>query len=187
MIRYLRGKLVAVDGNNVIIDVNGVGYGVTVPIGDALNMCEGSEVLVHTYLNVREDIMELYGSVDKEVMKLFKKLIDVSGIGPKIAIGILSKVTVNDLITAIVSEDVSFISTCPGIGKKTSERLILELKDKLCLEGGMTSTSNSVKEEAYEALISLGYKKGDSKKIIDKIYKKGMNIEEVIKAALSNN
>ena len=101
------------------------------PVCELESEKEGSEIEVYTYLHVREDCMDLYGSREKKTIELFKKLIDVSGIGPKVAMGILSKLDANDVIYAILRGDTTTIVSCPGVGKKTAERLVLELKDKL--------------------------------------------------------
>lgn len=193
MIGHLKGKVYDLGENYLIIDVHDVGYKVTIPQTELLEMREGDEVLLHTYLHVKEDILDLYGSKDEKVIGLFKRLIEVSGIGPKVAMGILSKMIPMDLISAIINSDVTTICSCPGIGKKTAERLILELRDKLMKQGETASTTSikkakedkDVKEECFEALVSLGYKRNESKAIIEKVYKPGMNLEDLIRKALT--
>ena len=196
MIGYLKGEIIDIEENTALIDVNNIGFKVMMPSYDLYDETEGNEITVFTYLNVKEDALDLYGSKDKRVMELFKKLIEVSGIGPKTAMTMLSKFDVNDLICAIINADAKLISTCPGIGLKTAERAVLELKDKLIKQGENLKTSKTktqikneeensqVKDEAYEALINLGYKRQDAKQIIEKVYEEGMTIEEVIKKAL---
>ena len=200
MIGYLKGEIIEINDNVVLINVNNVGFKVTLPSFDVYDEVEGSEMVLYTYLNVKEDALDLYGSKDKKVIEVFKRLIEVSGIGPKVAMGILSKLEVNDIICAIIEENVALISTCPGVGKKTAERLVLELKDKLTKQGFGLENNNSgkttkisknkdeekqVKDEAYEALLNLGYKRSDAKNIIDKIYESGMTLDELIKKSLT--
>lgn len=134
MISYIRGELVAIEEDKVIIDVNGVGYGIFMP-AQSLNQLPsaGNEVKVHTYLNVREDAMQLFGFLTKDDLLVYKLVIGVSGIGPKGGLAILSTLTPNDLRFAVASSDVKAISAAPGIGKKTAEKLIIELKDKLSI------------------------------------------------------
>lgn len=197
MIGYLKGKILDIEDNNVIIDVHDVGYKVCMPNYDVYDEEEGNEIKCYTYLHVKEDALDLYGSKDKKVMELFKRLIEVSGIGPKTAMGILSKFDASDLICAIINADSNMISQCPGIGKKTAERLVLELRDKLMKQNtdldttkvkaakAQKSENNEVKEEAYDALVNLGYKKQDAKQIIEKSYADGMTLEELIKKCLT--
>ena len=196
MIGFLRGELIEIDENVALINVNNIGFRVTMPQMELYDELEGSEITVYTYLNVKEDALDLYGSKDKKVIELFKRLIEVSGIGPKVAMGILSKLEVNEIICAIIDANVALISTCPGVGKKTAERMVLELKDKLTkTEIGVSAKENNktgdnakenvVKEEAFEALINLGYKRSDAKSIIEKVYESYMKVEDVIKKALT--
>ena len=132
MISYIRGELAALEKEKVIVDVGGVGYGIYMP-GQAMALLPptGSEVKIHTYLNVREDAMQLFGFLTRDDLEIFKLLIGVSGIGPKGGLSILSKLSPDDLRYAVLAGDVKAISAAPGIGKKTAEKLIIELKDKL--------------------------------------------------------
>lgn len=196
MIGYLKGEIIDIEDNTALINVNNIGFKVMMPSYDLYDELEGNELEIYTYLNVKEDALDLYGSKDKRVMNLFKKLIEVSGIGPKTAMAMLSKFDVNDLICAIINADAKLISSCPGIGMKTAERAVLELKDKLTKQAeGTDSTkvkeakkekeeNNKVKEEAYEALINLGYKRQEAKTIIEKVYEEGMTLEDLIKKSL---
>lgn len=195
MIGFLKGEILDIEDNTALINVNNIGFRVTMPALDLYDEIEGSEITVYTYLNVREDALDLYGSKDKKVIALFKRLIEVSGIGPKVAMGILSKLDVNDIVYAIIKEDVNLISTCPGVGKKTAERLVLELKDKLIKDGHSVDDKSTkvkareenkeIKDEAYEALLNLGYKRADAKSIIEKVYEDNMSLEDLIKKALT--
>ena len=130
MISYIRGELAAVEEEKVIVDVNGVGYGICMP-EQSMNILPqiGEEVKLHTYMNVREDAMQLFGFLTRDDLKVFKLVIGVSGIGPKGGLNILSQLSADGLRFAVLSNDVKAISASPGIGKKTAEKLILELKD----------------------------------------------------------
>ena len=134
MISYLRGTLAAFEEDKVIVDVGGVGYGVFMS-GQAMGRLPavGSEVKLHTYLNVKEEAMQLYGFLTRDDLSVFRQLIGVNGIGPKGGLGILSALSPDDLRFAVLANDVKAICAAPGIGKKTAEKLILELRDKLKL------------------------------------------------------
>ena len=199
MISYIRGNLAAMERDKVIVDVHGVGYGVFMPersMGLLPQM--GSEVKLHTYLNVREDAMQLFGFLTRDDLAVFKLLIGVSGIGPNGGLGILSQLSTDDLRFAVLAGDVKAISATPGIGKKTAEKLIIELKDKLDLddmlhpaeEGIPAATADpgatSVQSEAVQALVALGYGSTESLKAVKKVKLEDATVEEVLKAALKN-
>ena len=200
MISYIRGELVAVEKEKVIIDVGGVGYGIFMP-ESAMGLLPqmGNEVKLYTYLNVREDAMQLFGFLTRDDLEIFKLLIGVSGIGPKGGLSILSKLTADDLRFAIKSGDSKAISAAPGIGKKTAEKVIIELKDKLDIEQilnpsdsetksaiKMDSSANEVQSEAVQALVALGYGSTESLKAVNKVNSENMTVEEVLKQALKN-
>lgn len=200
MISYIRGELVAVEKEKVIIDVGGVGYGIFVP-ESAMGLLPqmGNEVKLYTYLNVREDAMQLFGFLTRDDLEIFKLLMGVSGIGPKGGLSILSKLTADDLRFAIMSGDSKAISAAPGIGKKTAEKVIIELKDKLDIEQilnpsdsetksaiKMDSSANEVQSEAVQALLALGYGSTESLKAVNKVNSENMTVEEVLKQALKN-
>ena len=135
MISYIRGELAAIEKEKVIVDVGGVGYGIFMPEASmGLLPRPGNEVKLHTYLNVREDAMQLFGFLTRDDLEVFRLLIGVSGIGPKGGLSILSKLTSDDLRFAVLSGDAKAISAAQGIGKKTAEKVIIELKDKLDLK-----------------------------------------------------
>lgn len=199
MISYIRGNLAAMERDKVIVDVHGVGYGVFMPersMGLLPQM--GSEVKLHTYLNVREDAMQLFGFLTRDDLAIFKLLIGVSGIGPKGGLGILSQLSADDLRFAVLAGDVKAISATPGIGKKTAEKLIIELKDKLDLDemlhpsgqvetaGSADTAVNSVQSEAVQALVALGYGSTESLKAVKKVNLENTTVEEVLKEALKN-
>ena len=174
MIGFLRGKLEAIYDERIVIDVNGIGFNVSMPVSQ-LEMLEpmGSDVKVYTYLAVREDAMQLYGFMTADSLELFKLLIQVNGIGPKGALALLSAMSVDDLRFAIMSGDAKTISKAPGIGAKTAQRLIIDLKDKVSVRdmldtysvnnlSSASSEMDSSKAEAIEALTALGYSSTDA-------------------------
>ena len=174
MIGFLRGKLEAIYDERIVIDVNGMGFNVSMPVSQ-LELLEpmGSDVKVYTYLAVREDAMQLYGFITADSLELFKLLIQVNGIGPKGALALLSAMSVEDLRFAIMSGDVGTISKAPGIGAKTAQRLIIDLKDKVSVRDMLNTYSvnnisaaqsemNSARAEAIEALTALGYSSTDA-------------------------
>lgn len=200
MISYVRGELVAMEKDKIIVDVNGVGYGIFMPEASmGLLPQVGNEVKIHTYLNVREDAMQLFGFLTRDDLEVFKLLIGVSGIGPKGGLSILSKLTADDLRFAVLSGDAKAISAAPGIGKKTAEKVIIELKDKLDLDdmlhksedtGGVSASTDTgasaVQSEAVQALVALGYGSTESLKAVKKVNLENATVEEVLKQALKN-
>lgn len=190
--------LAAFEENKIIIDVGGVGYGVYMS-GRAMGALPpvGNEVKIHTYLNVKEDAMQLYGFLTRDDLQVFKMLIGVNGIGPKGGLGILAALSPDDLRFAVASNDVKAICAAPGIGKKTAEKLILELKDKLHLEDALghsvTDTDVSggaayyseVQSEAVQALSALGYGNTEAMKAVKQVeIDETMGVEDVLKQAL---
>ncbi len=199
MYSYINGPLAEVELDHIVIDVNGIGYNIYIPT----NCFEylpglGEMCKVHTYLYLREDAMMLYGFLTKDDLDLFKQLITVSGIGPKGAIGILSALSADDLRFAILAGDAKAISKAPGIGAKTAQRVILELKDKMSLEDAfekkldnekvmVASSNNQVKNDAVLALTALGYSSSESLKAVSKVdITPEMDVEEVLKQALKH-
>lgn len=199
MIEFVKGELAAVESDKAVIDVGGMGFGVFMS-GQALGMLPpvGNQVKIYTYLNVKEDAMQLYGFLSRDDLEIFRLLIGVSGIGPKGALGILTGLTPDELRFAVMSKDVKAISAAPGIGKKTAEKLILELKDKLRIEDvldgvvsngttpGMTSGgSGEAAGEAVQALTALGYGSTEALQAVKRVeITEDMTVEEVLKAAL---
>lgn len=198
MITYIRGELVAVEEDKAIVDVNGVGYGIFMP-GTAMNYLPpiGEEVKLHTYMNVREDAMQLFGFLTRDDLKVFKLVIGVSGIGPKGGLSILSKLSPDELRFAVMANDAKAISAAPGIGKKTAEKLIIELKDKLSIEDVLdkgtddsvasvsTGAANGAQAEAIQALVALGYSNTEAVKAVKKVQiDETTSVEDVLKAAL---
>lgn len=196
MISYIRGELAAVSEDKIIVDVKGVGYGIFMPKQSmTLLPPVGNEVKIHTFLNVKEDAMQLFGFVTKDDLDVFKLVIGVNGIGPKGGLNILSQLSADGLRFAVLSNDVKAISASPGIGKKTAEKLILELKDKLSLEDVLehnqeqvTSTyaaGSGVQSEAVQALVALGYSNTEALKAVKKVaITESSKVEDVLKQAL---
>ena len=177
---------------SVLLDVNGVGYFVHISISTFDKLPElGATAELFTYLNVREDALNLFGFNNAEEKAIFELLISISGVGPKLALGILSGIQANDLVQAIQNQDVPRIVSIPGIGKKTAERLIIELKDKI---GSVVSVSSSgnytpygTKGDAIAALVNLGYNNKKADLVISSILNKSpdLTLEELIKSALA--
>lgn len=199
MYSYIRGSLAEIELDHIVIDVNGIGYNLYIPTNCFEYLPSlGEECKIYTYLYVREDAMMLYGFLTKDDLELFKQLISVSGIGPKGALGILSVLSADDLRFAILAGDSKAIAKAPGIGAKTAQRVILELKDKMSLEDAFekklehaqapaSQTNNQVKNDAVMALTALGYSSTESLKAVSKVeITEDMDVEAVLKQALKN-
>ena len=192
MYSYIKGKIEEINLDSLVIEANNIGYKVNVSANTLADVKLGKECKIHTKLIVREDDMSLCGFSTKEELKMFELLNSVSKIGPKVALGILSFATPKQIGAYIVSEDVEKMSKAPGVGKKTAERIILELKDKIDknnIEFEPTLLSQMPiaisQDEAVDALIALGYSSQESKEAVDKCNKVGMNTEDIIKKSLS--
>ena len=199
MIGFLRGLLAEKGDGYIVVDVNGVGYVVNVPANSrAYLSSEGQEVMVYTSMIVREDDMSLFGFSGKGELDAFKKLIGVSGVGPKAAIAILSAFTLDQLKEAIVFEDSKSLTKANGIGKKTAERIVLELKDKFTTAGSVASSIGQDGDvpvagafaggrgEAVNALMALGYSRGEATSALAGIKENDLTTEEYLKLALKN-
>lgn len=197
MIAFIKGKLSEIEEDKVVIETGGMGYGIFVSGATMSKLpSEGREVKLYTYLNVKEDAMQLYGFLTKEELRVFKLIIGVSGIGPKGGLGILSQLSPNDLRFAVASKDVKAISAAPGIGKKTAEKLILELKDKLSIEEVLNraegdnseiqgTIEHEVQSDAVQALTALGYGSTEALKAVKQVVAdEGTSVEEILKKAL---
>ena len=182
MITYIRGTLSDIDENIVIVENNGIGYGVSSSMNTIRQLpAIGSEVKLETKLIPKEDSLTLYGFYDKEELKMFELLLSVSGIGPKGALSILSSMTVSDIQFAVAGSDAKAFAAVPGVGKKTAERAIIDLKDKVDiigafeakitadLSGKKVSPAVSVKEEVLEALVALGFSASNAARALDKM------------------
>lgn len=189
MISFIKGEVEQITHNSVIIDNNGIGYRVFVPVSVTEINKVGSSIKLSTYLHVAENIMALYGFNNNEELSLFELLISVSGIGPKGAIGIISQANPRDFVRAIITEDTKEITKAPGIGLKTAQRLILELKDKLKnikaedLVQGNGEVMSSEKDDAVDALLALGYPLKDIQQAVASV-SSDESAENIIKLAL---
>jgi holliday junction DNA helicase RuvA len=183
MIGSLRGTVLVRRPDNVIIDVNGVGYQVQLPLNVLADLpAEGKEVFLHIYTHVREDALQLFGFTSEDEKKIFLVLLGISGIGPKMALNILSGLSYEEFLNAIDSEDIAMLCRIPGLGKKTAQRLILELREKL---PSVTGTKDRLFEDTLSALVNLGYKKNIAQEFLEKSYKQGFNdIEALLKETL---
>lgn len=204
MFYYLRGNLVHVEPGMVVLDVGGVGYQLTVSGSTqstlpARSFSEAEEVLLYTYLAVREDGVELFGFATEQEKETFLLLITVSGVGPKAAMSILSAMTPEKFAIAVCSEDRKSISSANGIGPKTAARIILELRDKLLKESGGAFPAAAVDapevapagrgklNEALDALMVLGYNRSDAMNLLKTLDVENMTLEELIRAALKKS
>ena len=194
MISYVKGKLVEIIGDTVVVENGGFGINIRVPesvLGQLPGI--GSETLIYTYMYVKEDLINLFGFITRDDLNVFKLLLNVNGIGPRGALSILSTVTPDALRLAVLSGDIKLISSAPGIGKKTAERLVLELKDKVSVSVAPESivTGSDIEQtavgEAVEAMETLGISRSEAEKAIRSIGgRENMSAEELIKEGLRN-
>lgn len=199
MISYIRGRLASVEEQKAIVEAGGIGYGIYMP-NQALSMLPqpGNEVKIYTYFSVREDAMQLFGFLTRDDLEIFRLVIGVSGIGPKGGLNILSSMSPDELRFAVMSGDAKAISAAPGIGKKTAEKLIVELKDKVNIEDmlahaaeGDSTGANAdghgeedIQAEAVQALVALGYGSTESMKAVKKASPECETVEDLLKEAL---
>ena len=194
MIGFLRGRIADKQPNTLIVDVQGVGYEVHVPLSTFYEAGDsGAEITLRIYTHVREDALQLYGFITDLERQLFERLISVSGIGPKLAIAVLSGMEPRDLLACVQRGDVARLTTIPGVGKKTSERIVLELKDRLAQLPGAAQAiapaangSDRVRTDLLSALQNLGYHRPQAEKAIDATLQtmSDPTFEQALKAAL---
>ncbi len=197
MIGRLRGTLAEKHPPKLLLDVNGVGYEVEAPMSTFYQLPEtGAEVTLHTHLVVREDAQALFGFYTERERLLFRNLIKVSGVGPRVAIAILSGISADDFVVCVNQNDSAALTRLPGIGKKTAERLIVEMRDRLAdweqptaaigvPEGGLAADGNgSATQDAVSALIALGYKAPEASKMVRAVAEEGVSSDELIRRAL---
>ena len=199
MIAYLKGIVVSVTETKLILDVNNIGFQIFISSREAAAMPgRGEEVLIYTYMNVKEDAMQLYGFLSEDDLEMYRLLLNVNGIGPKAALGILSVLTADEIRFAVLSDDAKTIARAPGVGGKTAQKLILELKDKLSLEDAFekklaasagavpeTPSTDDAKSEAVQALTALGYSGSDALRAVRKAgVTEDMDTETILKLAL---
>jgi Holliday junction DNA helicase RuvA len=192
MIAHLRGRLLVKHPNQVVVETGGVGYDVTISVPTFSDLPGiGGEVALHVHTHVREDVIALYGFLRPAEKQLFEKLITVSGIGPKLAITILSGMPADEMVGAIRGNDIARLTRIPGIGKKTAERMVLELRDKLPPAGvGAIPTAavmTAMEEDVLSALVNLGYQRGAAERALASVAKNGKDgsFEEMFREALA--
>ena len=201
MIAFVHGMAVDMTESSVVVEAGGIGYEIYMTGADLSEIRMAEDVKVQTYFSVREDAMKLYGFRAKDDLQMFKLLLGVNGVGPKAALGVLAGITADELRFAILSDDVKTLSKAPGIGKKTAQKLILELKDKMKLEDafelklaheqeraavGAGEVSDG-RQEAVEALVALGYSSADALRAVRKVTDVPPDdVEGLLKAALKN-
>ena len=200
MIAFVKGEITAIYEDNVVIDTGSIGYEVKISAG-TINLLPGigQEIRLYTYTHVREDLFQLYGFLTRDDMDIFKQLISVSGIGPKGGLAVLSVMSADDLRFAILSADAKAIAKAPGIGARTAERIILDLKGKVSLDDSLTAKEmrgygniggaaleSSAKNEAIEALVALGYGAAEAMKAVKKAGDDDADTETILKAALKH-
>ena len=199
MYSYIKGTLEETGEDYIVIEAGGIGYQIYTT-GQTFQYLpsQGAELKVYTYLHVREDAMILFGLLTKDDLSVFKLLLGVSGIGPKGALAILSVMTTDDLRFAVLGDDAKAIARAPGVGAKTAQRLILELKDKLSLEDAfeqklaknedmVQNKTGGAKNEAVQALVALGYSSSEALKALQGVeIQENTDVEDILKAALKN-
>ncbi len=197
MIGCLIGEVFALEAPTVLLNVNGVGYEVDTPLSTFCQLQKGQKVTLWTHLTVREDAQLLYGFLDAQEKTIFRTLLKVNGVGPKMALGILSTLSIDLLIHTVENEDINTLIKVPGVGRKTAERLMIELRDRFkTLASGSTAVnstttqiqfnSNSPVTEAEAALQSLGYKPAEAQKLINAVKADFTEASDIIRAALKS-
>ncbi len=191
MIGSLRGRLAFKQAPHIVVECNGVGYEIETPMSTFLDLPDvGAELFLHTHLLVREDAQILYGFSSDEERTLFRTLLKVNRVGAKMALGVLSAMTANDFRRCVEYEDTTTLSKIPGVGKKTAERLIIEMRDRIDTltppDGGgkAVTVEASARSEAFDALVALGYKANEVNKLISKLDIEDKSAEEIIRLAL---
>lgn len=192
MYSYIKGIIEEISLDYVVIDNNGIGYKINASANTIMKVQLGYECKIYTKLIVKEDDMSLCGFYDKEELRMFELLTSISKIGPKVGLGILSFASPKQIGSYILSEDIAKLSKAPGVGKKTAERIVLELKDKIDknnveFEATLLTSQPAVvsQDEAVDALVALGYSLQESKDAVQKCKKDGLNTEDIIKKSLS--
>lgn len=189
MIGHLRGRLVRKAPPALIVDVNGVGYELEAPMSTFYRLPElGAEVELHTHLVVREDAHLLYGFATEDERRLFRDLLRVTGIGPKIGLALLSGIDVDTFMRCVEAQDADALTRIPGIGRKTAERLLVEMRDRIRALGQMPAASTradgGARAEAYAALVALGYRPVEVNRLLQSVDQEGAATEELIRRAL---
>lgn len=184
MFAQITGKISGIRGGNVIMDVNGIGYKVSVSAYTLGKVAGSEEALFHIHTHVREDQFALYGFLSEDELDMFELLITISGIGPKAALGILSIADPDTIRTAIINKDPSVLTQVSGVGKKTAERVIVELQNKVSAPSGQAASRTTPDHEALQALLSLGYSVTEGREALKMVSPEVDDIGERIRAAL---
>ena len=194
MIAYIKGTLQRCGISDILVETGGIGYRIFVSPATLAKMpAVGEMIKIYTYFHVKEDGMSLYGFASAEEQEMFHNLLQVSGVGPKGALGFLAQLTPAELVMAVLSEDVKALSKAPGVGKKTAQRVILELKDKVRAEETLTDGEAwervpvgcaDARLEAIDAMTAVGYSRSEAAKAVNAAAAEGMTTEEILKAAL---
>ena len=194
MIGQLSGKIIEKNPPEIVLQAGHIGYEILSPMSSFYNLESGSEVTLYTHLQVKEDSHTLYGFVTKDEKTLFRELIRVNGVGPKVALAILSHLNISALMNAVANDDDALLAKTPGIGKKTAQKLIVELKDRLekltlcdqSYSSTHTPSTNPNTQKAAQALQALGFKVKEAEKMLSSISDDGLTTEEMIRQALQN-
>ncbi|WPE17511.1 Holliday junction branch migration protein RuvA [Candidatus Thioglobus autotrophicus] len=195
MIARLTGKILEKNPPEILLEVGGIGYEILCPMSSFYAMSDQGSITLHTHFHVKEDAQTLYGFISKDEKILFKELIRVNGVGPKVALAILSHLNIASLMNAVANEDDALLAKTPGIGKKTAQKLIVELKDRLAkleLNGSNHQTItasaniNPNTQKAAQALQALGFKTKEAEKMLSAIKDDALSTEELIRQALQN-
>ena len=182
MISYIKGTLERRGESDIIVETGGIGYRIFVSPATLAKLPQtGETVQIFTYFSVKEDGMSLYGFAAREEQEMFEKLLLVSGVGPKGALGFLSVLKPSEIVMAILSDDVKTLSKAPGIGRKTAQRVILDLKDKFKTEDAVSSFEGT---EAIDVMAALGYSRSEAAQAVNAVAAEGMTTEDILKAAL---
>jgi len=191
MIGSLRGRLAGKQAPHIVLECNGIGYEIETPMSTFLDLPQsGTDIFLYTHLLVREDAQILYGFATDDERALFRTLLKVNRVGAKMALGVLSAMTASDFRRCVEYEDAAMLSKVPGIGKKTAERLIMEMRDKVdkvgspSLPGEKIAVAASSRSEAFDALVALGYKANEVNKLLGKLDIDGKSAEDIIRQAL---
>jgi len=191
VIGRIQGNLINIDGNRLLIDVHGIGYELEVTAATLVRVVVDTELELYTHFSVREDAQILYGFANQAERDLFRVLIKVNGVGPRMAIGLLSGMGTNEFAHSIMAQNVAALVKLPGVGKKTAERLVVEMKDKVAqwivtdsLKPESEETKSGFQNEAEKALVVLGYKPQEASRLVSSVFEASMSIEDIVKAAL---
>lgn len=196
MIGRLRGQLLEKDAPHLLVEVQGVGYELDAPMSTVIELpATGSEVTLHTHLVVREDAQNLYGFLSLTERNLFRSLIRISGVGPKMALALLSGMSAEDLIRCVENQDAALLTRLPGIGKKTAERLVIELRDRVRElpartappSGGLQAGNGDARTDAISGLVALGYKPAEASQLLRNLPDNGLASDELIRQALQKS